>query len=120
MSTSTKISPLRHLVNILSDAVTRIDEKYASADLEFPTLDKPFHGEDPAWQLLSDRDIGPLASIIVAAADQLIVSTRPPALAVLDMAQLVRTRACSSLPFVDREAVADGLNLWSSISFLHP
>ena len=100
MSTSAKISPLRHLVNILSDVVTRIDEKYASADLEFPTLDKPFHEEDPAWQLLSDRDIVPLASIIVATADQLIVSAGPPAKTVLDMAQLVRTRACSLLPFI--------------------
>ena len=90
MSTSTKISPLRHLVNILSDAVTRIDEKYASANLEFPTLDKPFQEKEPACQLLSDPDVVPLVSVIVAAADQLIVSARPPVQAVLDMAQVVR------------------------------
>jgi len=90
MSTSAKLSPLRHLVNILSDAVTRIDEKYASANLEFPTLDRPFNEEDPAWQLLSDHNLAPLASIVVAAADQLVVSVRPPAVAVVDMAQSVR------------------------------
>ena len=101
MSTSTKISPFRHLVNILSDAVTRIDEKYASANLEFPTLDKPFQEEDPGCKLLSDPDIVPLASVIVAAADQLIVSVRPPAQAILDMAQSVRTLVCSSLHMVD-------------------
>ena len=115
MSTSAKISPLRHLVNILSDAVARIDEKYASADLEFPTLDKTFQEEDPAWRLLSDRDLVPLASIVVAAADQLIVSARPPALAVLDMAQSVCTY--SSLPFLGPVNV---LNLWGGIIFLHP
>ena len=89
MLTPVKISPLRHLVNILSDAVTRIDEKYASENLQFPTLDKSFHQEDPAWQLLSDPDIVPLASVIVAAADQLIVSARPPPQAVIDLGHSV-------------------------------
>ena len=96
MSASTKISPLRHLVDILSEAVARIDEKYASANLAFPTLDEPFREEDPACSLLSDPDVAPLASVIVAAADQLIVSARPPAQAILDMAQSVRTLAFSS------------------------
>ena len=100
MTNPAKISPLRHLVNILSEAVARIDEKYASANLEFPTLDKSFNRGDPAWQLLSDRDIVPISSVIVAAADQLIVSARPPVVAVLDMAQSVRIRAYSSLSFV--------------------
>jgi len=100
MFTSPKISPLRYLVNILSNAVTRIDEKYASENLEFPTLDKSFHQEDPAWQLLSDPDIVPLASVIVAAADQLIVSARPPAQTVLDLAQSVSIRACPPSPLV--------------------
>jgi len=91
MSTSTKISPLRHLVNVLSDAVTRIDEIYASASLEFPALEKPFNEKDPACLLLSDPEVIPLASIIVAAADQLIVSARHPIQAVFDMALSVRT-----------------------------
>ena len=91
MSTQTKISPLRHLVNILSDAVTQIDEKYTSANLEFPPLDKPFNQKDPAWLLLSDPAIAPLSSVIVAAADQLIVSARHPIQAVLDMARSVST-----------------------------
>jgi hypothetical protein len=75
---ATKASPLRHLVDILSDAVARIDEKYASANLEFPTLDKPFNEKDPACLLLSDPDVTPLSALIVAAADQLIASARPP------------------------------------------
>ena len=91
MSTSTKISPLRHLVNILSDAVARIDEKYASADLEFPALDRPFDEKDSACQLLSAPDVVPLSSVIVAAADQLIVSARHPMQAILDTAQSVST-----------------------------
>lgn len=86
MPASTKISPLRRLVNILSDAVTQIDEKYASANLEFPMLDQPFDEKDPASQLLSDSDVVPLSSVIVAAADQLIASARHPTHAVFDMA----------------------------------
>ena len=91
MPTSAKTSPLRRLVNILSDAVTQIDEKYASAGLEFPTLDKPFNEKDPACILLSDPDVVPLSSVIVAAADQLIVSARHPMQAILDIAQFVST-----------------------------
>ena len=88
-STSNKASPLRSLVDILSDAVARIEEKYAYANLEFPALDKPFDGKDPACRVLSDPDVVPLSSVIVAAADQLIASARHPMQAVLDMAQSV-------------------------------
>ena len=89
MSTPTKVSPLRHLVNILSDAVTQIDEKYASANLEFPTLDKPFDEKDPACLLLSDPDMVPLSSVVVAAADQLIASARHPMHVLIDFSQFV-------------------------------
>jgi hypothetical protein len=92
MSTNpNKTSSLRHLVNILSDAVTRIDEKYASANLEFPALDKPFDEKDPACLLLSDPDMVPLSSVIVAAADQLIASARHPVETVIDISQWVST-----------------------------
>ena len=96
MPASTKISPLRHLVDVLSDAVTRIDEKYASAGLEFPTLDKPFNAKNPACLLLSDPDVVPLSSVVVAAADQLIASARQPMHAVFDIAQSVSTAFLSS------------------------
>jgi len=91
MPVPTKISPLRHLVGILSDAVTRIDDRYASANLEFPTLDKLFNEKDPACLLLSNHDVAPLALVVVAAADQLIASVRHPGESTLDMAQSVRT-----------------------------
>ena len=96
-----KISPLQRLVNILSNAVTQIDEKYASANLEFPSLDKPFNKEDPACLLLSDPDVVLLSSVVIAAADHLIASARHPMQAVLDMAQSVSTRYFTSLRVVD-------------------
>ena len=83
------IPQLRHLVDILSDAVTRIDEKYASANLEFPALDKSFDEKDPACLLLSGQDVVPLSSVVVAAADQSIACARHPMQTVLDIAQLV-------------------------------
>ena len=83
------ISPLRNLVNILSDAVAKVDQEYASANLEFPALDGPYREEDPAWSLLSSPDVIPLTSVIVAAADQLIASARPPAQTILDLSQAV-------------------------------
>lgn len=94
MSASRKVSPLRHLVNILSDTVAQIEEKYASANLEFPTFDEPIDEKDPAWILLSDSKVAPLSSVIVAAASQLIVSARHPMQALNDIAQSV-----STLPF---------------------
>lgn len=107
MPTSVKISPLRHLVNILSDAVARIDEKYASADLEFPTIDKPFDEKDPACLLLSRHDVAPLSSVVVAAADQLIASARHPMQAVLDIAQSVSTLSPSPCTVEWKTAVDD-------------
>ena len=92
-----KTSPLRRLVNILSDAVTQIDEKYASAGLEFPTLDEPFNEKNPACLLLSDPNVVPLSSVIVAAADQLIASARHPMQAVLDIAQFVSTLSMADM-----------------------
>ena len=89
MSAPANMSPLRNLVNILSDAVTQIDQRYASANLKFPALDRPFREEDSARSLLSSPDVIPLASVIVAAADQLIASVRPPARIVLDMSQVI-------------------------------
>lgn len=97
MSAPTNVSPLRNLVNILSDAVTKIDQKYASANLEFPTLGRPFSKEDPAWSLLSSTDVTPLALVIVAAADQLIASARPPVQTIIDLSQAVCDLA-GSLP----------------------
>ena len=91
MSTSVKMSPLRHLVNILSEAVARIDEKYTSVDLEFLALDKPFDEKDLACLLLSRHGMVPLSSVVVAAADQLIASARHPMQTVLDIAQSVST-----------------------------
>jgi hypothetical protein len=109
MSIPSKISPLRHLVNVLSDAVDRIDEKYASANLEFPTLDVPFDRKEAAYQMLSDPDVVPLSSVIVAAADQLIVSARHPSQAVLDMVQFV------SAWYYPSSRVVDGLLLDSTL-----
>lgn len=94
MTASTKISSLRNLVNILSDTVTRIEEKYSSAGLEFPTLDKPFDENDPACQLMSDPDVFPLSSIIVAAADQLMASARHPVQTVVGISQFVCDGNC--------------------------
>lgn len=91
------MSPLRRLVNILSDAVAQIDEKYASANLEFPALDGPSNEKDPARLLLSDPDVVPLSSLIVAAANRLIVSARHPMQGVVDMAQSVSNTSVLSI-----------------------
>lgn len=117
MSVSPKVSPLRNLVNILSDTVARVEEKFTSAGLEFPTLDKPFDGKDPAYQLLSSTDIVPLSSIIVAASEQMIASVRHPSQTVIGIAQSHMVAAClrlvceTSVAEILREAGPEGLHV---------
>jgi len=105
MSASTKISPL-----------------------EFPPLDEPFDEKGPACQLLSDSNIVPLAAVIVAAADQLIVSVRPPGESILDMAQShllaasLRLVCETSVAEILREAGPGGLHIRdiTAINKQHP
>lgn len=99
-TTATETSPLRYLINILSDAFgMRVGEGCASANLEFPTINRPFREKYPTCQ--SDPDVDPLASVVVVATDESIISARPPVQAILDVAQLSRTLACYLLHVMD-------------------
>ena len=107
MSAPTNISPLRNLVNILSEAVEKVDQEYASANLQFPALDRLYRKDDPAWSLLSNPDVIPFTSVIVAVADQLIASARSPVQTILDMSHAVCVFAGTSPPTVARGVAVD-------------
>jgi hypothetical protein len=89
-------SPLRILSDLISEAVTHIDEQYTAASLEFPSLDVSFDAEQPASKLMSHPHIAKHVAIIVAATEQLSVSVRSPQRVVIDNS----TSVCSYLTHV--------------------
>jgi hypothetical protein len=89
-------SPLRVLSDLISEAVTLIDEQYTAASLEFPPLDDFFNPEHPASKLLSHPSVTKHVAIIVAAAEQLSVSVRTPQGVVFDNS----CYACSYLIYI--------------------
>lgn len=82
-------SPLRVLSDIISDAVTKVDEQYAAANLEFPSLEETFDPKDPANTLLSNLNVTQNISLVVAAAEQLVASIRHPNWTTWDAALMV-------------------------------
>jgi hypothetical protein len=83
-------SPLRALVDILSNAVDRIDSQYAAENLQFPTLEVPFEPSRPSNALITHELIVQQAKIVVAAAEQLCALVRDPVSVLMDIGLGVR------------------------------
>jgi hypothetical protein len=90
-------SPLRALVDILSDAVDRIDSQYAAENVPFPTLDVPFEPTHPGNALLTHELVVQQAKIVVAAAEQLTALVRDPTSVLLDLVLGVSLRSVTAL-----------------------
>jgi hypothetical protein len=80
------MTTLRTLVDVLSNAVSRIEEHYASVGLDLPAIPEPFDITQPSNATLFDQNIAQHASIVVAAAEQLSVFVRPPQFVVIESA----------------------------------
>lgn len=81
-----KQSPLRLLAETILSAVSHIDAQFEAAGLEFPSLNEPFNPFDPTTGLLFHPEVSTNGAVIIAAAEQLLVSVRPPPLVVLENA----------------------------------
>jgi hypothetical protein len=94
-------SPLRALVDILSNAVDRIDSQYAAENLPFPTLEIPFEPAHPSDALITHELVVQQASIAIAAAEQLCTLVRDPMSVLTDIGFGVSSvDYCSSSTFV--------------------
>lgn len=83
-------SPLRALSDLISEAVKRIDDRYAAAGCEFPPLTEIFDPKTLAGHsLLSSPENLKDALLISSAADQLTATAKPPNLAVVDYGYMV-------------------------------
>ena len=79
-----KQSPIRLLAEQILSAVSRIEDQFEAAGLEFPSLADPFNPLDPTTALLFSPEVAANSALICGAAEQLVVSVRPPSLIVLE------------------------------------
>lgn len=84
-------SQLRVLADLISDSVSRIDDIYASARLEFPSLNETFHASKPAEILMLSPDVMYKIKVAVAASEQLSVILRSPAAVAFELGMGVST-----------------------------
>ena len=81
-----KQSPIRILAETILYAVSRIEDQFEAAGLEFPSLTDPFDPLDPTTALLFSPEVATNGALICGAAEQLLVSVRPPPLVMTENA----------------------------------
>lgn len=97
---SAPVSSLRKLLAAISESIERIEDAYAGAGVEFPSLDAPFDPTQLSSTLLFRPDIVHEATVILGATEQLATAVRSPQTFVLETAFGV-----SRVPFIVREFV---------------
>ncbi|KAJ7457534.1 hypothetical protein B0H11DRAFT_1818170, partial [Mycena galericulata] len=88
------VSVVRLLSNIISDAVSTLENAYAAAAAPLPSLDKPFDAKDPTEKLRKDPTISEAVMNIVAAAGQLTATVRDPVASVLNSSHAFHISSC--------------------------
>ena len=83
-------SPLRALVETLSQAVTVIDEAFAAARQPYPSLAAPFDPASPSEALFQRLDVAKAAKTIQLATSALSASVRTPAIKTINTAFALR------------------------------
>ncbi|KAK7002289.1 O-methyltransferase-domain-containing protein [Favolaschia claudopus] len=114
---STGISSLRQLANIINSAIDEIENAYSDANVPFPSLDAAhFNSTDPAEALLQDSIVSNATLNIIAAASQLSATVSSPVVFASNAAQMFNVSSClgaaSGLNIVEllREAGPEGLH----------
>ncbi|KAF7791400.1 hypothetical protein EIP86_002414 [Pleurotus ostreatoroseus] len=108
-------SELRALVDLINDALKRIESTCASRSQIYPFADEPFSPQSEAARM--DPDVFEAGNIIVAAASQLISAVRIPALTLsvavssYQLPSCIRVAIGSNVPEILREAGAQGLHI---------
>lgn len=79
-------SPLRQLVDIISESVDAIDVSFTKNKLAYPNFDAPFDPASPSEVASMDPDVVQAGLLIVAACAQLMATVKIPAHSVYDVA----------------------------------
>ncbi|KAF8180013.1 O-methyltransferase [Mycena galopus ATCC 62051] len=72
------ISTLRRLADIITNAVTTMENVYAESRMALPSLDEPFDPQDPAENLRQDPKVSAAVKNLVAAASQISATVFDP------------------------------------------
>jgi hypothetical protein len=94
---STKTSPLRQLVEIISSKVSEIEAIFEKQDLDYPSLDDPFVLGSQEIAAMAP-DVGQHAALVVAACAQLSTTLSTPGSTLFGMSAGVSYSAC--FPFL--------------------
>jgi hypothetical protein len=79
-------STLRLLAETILDAVSRVEDHFDNAGLDFPSLDDPFNPTHPTTALLFRSEVAADIDIVVGATEQLSVTISPPMRVILEAA----------------------------------
>ncbi|KAF7329656.1 hypothetical protein MKEN_00228600 [Mycena kentingensis (nom. inval.)] len=114
----TSPTPLRALLNLMSDAVDTIESTFAAASLTFPALDSPkYDHADPAEVLCGEPAVAKAISEIIAAAAQITAAVRHPLQSAVltacyfHLASALRVSSELNLVELMREAGPEGLSI---------
>jgi hypothetical protein len=89
MSSTKSKSTLRLLAETILNAVTRVEDQFEKAGLDFPSLNDPFDPTHPASGLIFKPEIAADVALVVAATEQLAVTIRHPVSTSYDAAMSV-------------------------------
>ncbi|KAJ7235736.1 O-methyltransferase [Mycena haematopus] len=111
------ISTLRTLANIITQAVDTMEQVYSEAGMPLPSLDQPFHRDDPAESLRRNIEVSGAVKNIIAAAAQLTATHYCKSVITVTQQMQFQVSACfgaaSELNIVDilREAGPQGAHV---------
>ncbi|KAJ6595363.1 O-methyltransferase [Mycena sp. CBHHK59/15] len=110
------ILTLRRLANIITDAVNTMERVYGQVGMPLPSLDEPFHPQDPAETLRQDTEVSAAVKNLMAAAAQISATVCDPMRTVVNTSHAFLLSSCllaaSELNVVEilREAEPKGVD----------
>lgn len=102
------IPALRLLYDIIGTSLSTIETVYSDAKEMYPYLDDIYVYDSPAEQLLYHAEVAKAASLITAAAEQMMASLKPPYNALFDSVLVYQLPAC--IAYVERLNIVEALN----------
>ncbi|GJJ11788.1 hypothetical protein Clacol_006026 [Clathrus columnatus] len=110
------LATLKQLSKIISDSIESVEKRCNTLGYDYPSLDKPFNPADPAESLTVDPIIIENVMILIAASNQIVSTTRLPAMTLFDMSMsfhlssALQVIALANIPEILREAGPQGLH----------
>ncbi|KAJ6613840.1 hypothetical protein B0H10DRAFT_2221950 [Mycena sp. CBHHK59/15] len=92
--TMESIPTLRRLANIITDAVNTMERVYGKVGMPLPSLDEPFHPQDPAETLRQDTEVSAAVKNLMAAAAQISATVCDPMAVAVNTSHAFHVSSC--------------------------